>query len=173
MVTYEKIECCLKQATELYNQYIEKSTATFHTDKLTQSEFLDMVRNTDAYYESYCILYDGIFTGYMYYSPFNPRQAYRRTVEITIYLLPEYHKMGIAEKALSFIEDRARKKGVQNMIAKITAENITSIRFFEKNGYELAGILKDVGEKFKRVLSVAIYQKSLVIKKDQTIDDQD
>ena len=69
--------------------------------------------------------------------------------EVTIYLLSGYHKKGIA---------------------KITAENITSIRFFEKNGYELAGILKDVGEKFKRTLSVAIYQKSLTRKKDQTID---
>ena len=165
MVTYEDIESCLEQSTELYNQYVENSTATFHTDKLTPSQFLDMTRHSDRYYECHGIFYNSVFAGYVYYSPFNPRQAYRRTAEITIYLLPKYHKKGIAEKALLFIEDRARKKGVHNMIAKITAENITSIRFFEKNGYELAGVLKDVGEKFKRILSVAIYQKSLTRKK--------
>ena len=43
----------------------------------------------------------------------------------------------------------------------ITAENESSVKLFERMGYEKCGHFKQVGEKFGRILDVVAYQKLL------------
>lgn len=161
MIEFTNLDKYLDRSLDLYNGYILNSTATFYTKPLEMDEFRKIVLPRDEKYESYAILYDDVFSGYIFYFPFNPRQAYRRTAEVTIYLVEEYLGKEIAGKALELIEERAKIKDIRNFIAKITEENARSIRFFEKQGYVEVGTLKNVGEKFGKVLSVKIYQKEL------------
>jgi L-amino acid N-acyltransferase YncA len=161
MVNYADIRKYMAEARDLYNQHVIDTTASFHTEALTAGEFAGIAAQDGDPYESYAVLADKRFAGYVLFCPFNPRQAYKRTAEVTIYMKKEYHGTGMAMDAIGFIEMRAAQKGIKTMLAKITAENIPSIRFFQKAGYRQAGILRDVGEKFGRILSVAIYQKDI------------
>jgi L-amino acid N-acyltransferase YncA len=161
MVKYAEIGKYMAEARDLYNEHVVNTTASFHTQVLTTEEFAEIAVRDGSPYESYAVLADKRFAGYVLFCPFSPRQAYKRTAEVTIYLKKEYHGTGIALDAIGFIEKRAAQKGIKTVLAKITAENIPSIRLFQKAGYRQAGILRDVGEKFGRILSVAIYQKDI------------
>lgn len=151
----------VEDALELYNHYIKTSTATFHLEPLTKEEFSSMVIHDGTIYEAWAVLVDNEFAGYASIFPFNPRPAYQRTAEIAIYIWPGMHRKNAASFALEYIEDIAYKRGIRNMLAKITADNAASDAFFSKKGYRLAGTIINAGEKFGKILSVNIRQKEL------------
>jgi L-amino acid N-acyltransferase YncA len=45
------------------------------------------------------------------------------------------------------------------LLAVISADNLNSIKLFERCGYENCGHLKQIGEKFNQLLDVVFYQK--------------
>ena len=50
---------------------------------------------------------------------------------------------------------------IVSLLFRITFKNSGSIKLFEKQGYEKSGHIKNVGEKFGRVLDVVFYQKEI------------
>lgn len=144
---------------EIYDYYILKSTATFHTDLISTEELRSAILILHPKYKSFLIDYEGYICGYCYISQYKKRQAYDRTAEITIYLKPEYTGKGIGEETLHLLEKVAKNNEIRVLIGIITGENFGSIRLFEKCGYEKCAHFKKVGEKFDRLLDVVAYQK--------------
>lgn len=146
---------------EIYDYYIFNSTATFHTESLPVEEIKKFILLDNPTYPSFMIKYENETCGYCYFAPFNKRQAYNRTAEITIYLRHDYTGKGIGKQIISRMEDIAKKIGFNVLIAGITAENKKSISLFEKCGFEKCAHYKQVGEKFNKILDVVAYQKFL------------
>jgi L-amino acid N-acyltransferase YncA len=146
---------------EVYDWYILNSTATFHTEPIKMDELKSIIPVGHPKYKSFIILFDGEECGYCYISRYKPRQAYDRTAEITIYLAPEYTGRGIGKETMKRLEAIAREKGISVLLGIITGENDTSIKLFEKCGYEKCAHYRQVGEKFNRLLDVVAYQKLL------------
>lgn len=154
-------ETDLEAVKEIYDYYILNSTATFHTTLVTIDELKEIIPVGHPKYRSFMIHYDGNVCGYCYISQHKKRQAYDRTAEITLYLKPEFHGKGIGSYTMNRLEAIARDNSVHVLIGVITGDNLSSIRLFEKCGYEKCGHLKKVGVKFNRVLDVVSYQKIL------------
>jgi phosphinothricin acetyltransferase len=55
----------------------------------------------------------------------------------------------------------AQTAGIHVLVGTLTAENAASVRLFEKAGYVKCAHLKNIGEKFGRILDVVIYQKEI------------
>lgn len=144
---------------KIYDHYILNSTATFHTSPVSAEEIKKFIPAGDPKYKSFLIEYKEAVCGYCYLSQYKPRAAYDRTAEITVYLKPEYHGKGIGTEIMFILEKIARQNGISVLIGVITAENLSSIRLFEKCGYEKCAHFKQVGEKFNRLLDVVAYQK--------------
>lgn len=144
---------------EVYDYYILNSTATFHTDLVSEDELKIAIFTNHPKYKSYLIDVEGKNCGYCYFSPFNKRQAYDRTAEITIYLKPEFVGKGIGKETLRQMEKIATNCHIKVLIGGITAENQDSIKLFEKCGFEKCAHYKNVGQKFNRLLDVVAYQK--------------
>jgi len=159
MTEYADLKAHIEQA--LYNYYIINSTATFHIKTLTADSFTEMSIKPDGPYESFAVIHDGVFGGYAYYSAYSMREAYRRTAEAVIYLKPSFHGMGIGSGALEQLETRAFSNGIRVMIARVTDGNLPSINLFVRHGYECCGLMRNVGEKAGKLLSVRIYLKEL------------
>lgn len=146
---------------EIYDYYVLNSTATFHKEKVTIQELKDSIPICHNKYKSFIIKYNQSVCGFCYISQYKKRQAYDRTAEITIYLKPEFFRKGIGVQTIKMLENNSFKNGIKVLIGIISEENNSSIKLFEKCGFEKCGHYKQVGEKFNKILDVVAYQKVL------------
>lgn len=99
--------------------------------------------------------------GFGYYNEFRFREAYKFTVEHSVYAHPNHIGKGIGKLILENLINLAKLQKLHTMIGVIDAENQSSIEFHKKFGFEIAGTIKDSGFKFDRWLHSVFMQKML------------
>jgi L-amino acid N-acyltransferase YncA len=100
----------------------------------------------------------GIVVGFGMYSEFRFREAYKFTVEHSVYVNNDFHGKGIGKILLQELIQLAKKQGLHTMIGVIDAENQSSVVFHEKFGFKTVGIIKESGFKFDRWLHSVFVQ---------------
>ena len=153
------VEAHLVIVKDIYNYYIENTTATYYTEKISINELKEFIPIQNNKYKSFLINIDNECCGFCYYSQYKKRQAYDRTAELSIYLKPEYTGKGIGKTAIDYLENVARQNGISVLIGIISGDNESSQKTFQKSGYEKCGHFKQIGEKFNKILDVVNYQK--------------
>lgn len=101
---------------------------------------------------------DDIVVGFGYYSEFRFREAYKYTVEHSVYAQHDFVGKGIGKLLMTKLISLAKKQKLHTMIGVIDAENTSSIAFHEKFGFEVVGVIKDSGFKFDRWLHSVFVQ---------------
>ncbi|WP_293871263.1 GNAT family N-acetyltransferase [Flavobacterium sp.] len=96
--------------------------------------------------------------GFGYYSEFRFREAYKFTVEHSVYVLPNELGKGIGKQLLEHLILLAKKQKLHTMIGVIDSENQNSISFHEQFGFEIVGTIKESGYKFDRWLHSVFMQ---------------
>jgi phosphinothricin acetyltransferase len=99
-----------------------------------------------------------IVIGFGLYSEFRFREAYKFTVEHSVYVNESFHGKGIGQLLLQELIASAKKQKLHTMIAVIDAENQSSVEFHEKFGFKIVGIIKESGYKFDRWLDSVFMQ---------------
>lgn len=151
----------LSELTAIYNYYVRNTTVTFNLRELSEERFEKDFYHNGKLSGTYTVFIDNIIIGFGCISPFNKKEAYNRSAYVSIYLKDGFTGRGYGGEILAFLEETALKKGVHSLIALLCKENVVSASLFSKNGYKLAGELKEAGEKFGRLLDVIYYQKCL------------
>ena len=155
----ELTESDLNIIKEIYDYYVENSTATYYTDKVSESELKSFIPLNHDKYKTFLINSDNECCGFCYISQYKKRQAYDRAAEVSLYLKPGCTGKGIGKIALNHLEKVAKENGISVLIAIISGDNENSLKLFEKSAYQKCGHLKQVGEKFNKILDVVTYQK--------------
>lgn len=101
---------------------------------------------------------NGQVVGFGMYSEFRFREAYKFTVEHSVYVANDYHGKGIGNLLLAELIALAKAQKLHTMIAVIDAENQGSVSFHEKFGFKTVGIIKESGYKFNRWLHSVFMQ---------------
>jgi L-amino acid N-acyltransferase YncA len=104
---------------------------------------------------------DGLVVGFASLSPFKDRPAYSPTVENSIYVARSHAGLGIGRKLMERLIADARDSGFHSMIARVETSGAASLALHRACGFELVGIEKQVGRKFRRWLDVATLQLML------------
>lgn len=104
---------------------------------------------------------NGTVLGFGMYSEFRFREAYKFTVEHSVYVNESFHGKGIGKLLLEELITLARAQKLHTMIAVIDAENQSSVEFHEKFGFKTVGIVKESGYKFDRWLDSVFMQMIL------------
>jgi phosphinothricin acetyltransferase len=99
--------------------------------------------------------------GFGYYSEFRFREAYKFTVEHSVYAHKNCIGKGIGKLLLSKLIQLAKAQNLHTMIGVIDSENTNSIDFHIKFGFENVGFIKESGFKFNRWLNSVFMQKML------------
>lgn len=102
-----------------------------------------------------------VVVGFGYYSEFRFREAYKFTVEHSVYAHQNHIGKGIGKLLLEELIMLAQKQNLHTMIGVIDSENQGSIDFHSKYGFEIVGNIKESGYKFDRWLHSIIMQKML------------
>jgi phosphinothricin acetyltransferase len=92
------------------------------------------------------------------YSEFRFREAYKFTVEHSVYVSSDEMGKGIGKKIMTQLIIIAKAQGLHTMIGVIDSENKSSIIFHEQFGFKTVGIIKESGYKFDRWLDSVFMQ---------------
>jgi phosphinothricin acetyltransferase len=101
---------------------------------------------------------EGKVVGFGMYSEFRFREAYKFTVEHSVYVNKDFNGKGVGKVLLQELIALAKKQKLHTMIAVIDAENQGSVEFHEKFGFKTVGIIKESGYKFDRWLDSVFMQ---------------
>ncbi len=103
----------------------------------------------------------GTVQGFAYSGQFRPRPAYDRTRETTIYLAPDARGQGTGVALYAALLDRLETLGNRLAIGIVAEPNPASEALHRSLGFECAGTLPDVGEKFGRLWSTTFWVRQL------------
>jgi L-amino acid N-acyltransferase YncA len=104
---------------------------------------------------------DGGVLGYAYASAFHPREAYRWTVETSVYVADVAQRQGAGRLLYEALVDTLAAQGFTQAIARIALPNPGSIALHEASGFRRAGVLRETGYKNGQWIDVGFWQREL------------
>jgi L-amino acid N-acyltransferase YncA len=150
----------LEAITEIYNDAIINTVATFDTQPKTIKEQMEWFRSHDSKHPILVLEEESKIIGFASLSEWSDRCAYSDTAEISLYIKKEYREKGFGKKLLETILDEGKRVGIHSIIARIAEGNAISVHLFESSDFNHVGILKEVGHKFGKLLDVHLMQKT-------------
>lgn len=145
---------------DIYNYEVEHGVATFDLHKKGLEEWTAWFEAHNV--ENHPLLVaeaDGRVVGYASLSAYREKEAYRSTVELSVYIAPDARRKGVATALMEEILREAREDArTHTVVSVITAGNEASIRLHERFGFEFCGRLREVGVKFGRYLDITNYR---------------
>jgi L-amino acid N-acyltransferase YncA len=148
----------LKAVFAIYDDEVLHGTATFDTevyDSEARARWAE--RHTSARYPALVAeSAEGVVVGWASLSPYSDRSAYARTSESSVYVHRDHQGRGIGRALLVSLIATAKEVGLSVLLARITSESAVSVALHEALGFQRIGTMRRVGEKFGRVLDVAL-----------------
>jgi len=143
----------------IYNHYVRTATATFDTEEMSLERRVAWLAEHTGPYPA-LVAHDsaGVVLGWGSLSRWGTRNAYRHTVEISVYVAAEHIGRGVGPALSDALLGEARRLGHRAVISQIVHENEPSLKMAERQGFEHVGTLKQVGRKFDRWLDVVLME---------------
>lgn len=87
---------------------------------------------------------DGAIAGWLSFSAFYGRPAYRATAELSVYVSPAHQRRGIARQLVARALERAPGLGIATLLGFVFGHNAPSLTLFASFGFERWGHLPRV-----------------------------
>ena len=104
---------------------------------------------------------DGVLLGFASYGRFREREAYKYSMEHSLYVRHDRRGQGIGAALMPALVDAARARGVHVLVGGIDLANTASIALHERFGFVHAGTIREAAFKFGRWLDLGFWQRVL------------
>ena len=160
MIIRKALEKDILPLLSIYNYEVENSTATFDLNPKTQEQWTDWFYAHNVGNHPLIVAeIDGEVAGYASLSSYREKEAYKSTVELSVYVGLPYRRRGVATALMEEILRMAKADStIHTVVSVITSENEESARLHDKMGFTFCGTIHEVGEKFGRFLSISNYE---------------
>jgi phosphinothricin acetyltransferase len=148
-------EADLEVIRTIYNHYVATSTCTFQIEPDTAERRLAWFRDRSPRHPVTVAERDGEAIGWASLSAWNPREAYARTVEASVYIRQDCHRLGLGRALLADLIERARALGHHALVGGACTEQEASLALQRVMGFQPVALFREVGFKFGRWLDVA------------------
>ena len=149
----------LRAITEIYNEAILTTSATFDTQPKTDEEQRAWFTSHGSKCPIVVAELEGVVVGWASLSEWSDRCAYSDTAEISMYVKQEFRGRGIGRKLLEAMVQEGDKVGLHTILARINTGNDVSVHLHQSVGFEQVGIMREVGRKFGKLLDICLMQK--------------
>ncbi len=105
---------------------------------------------------------NGTLAGFAYASQHRTRAAYRWSVDVSVYVAPASHRLGIARRLYTALLGTLEEQGYRTAFAGIALPNDASTGFHRSMGFTEVGIYHRVGFKFGRWRDVLWLERALL-----------
>ncbi len=144
---------------DVFNYFIENSFAAYPEKKVGDG-FFERLKQTTRGFPFYAVeTGEGELAGFGLLRPYHIMETFRRTAEVSYFILPMHTGKGLGTKILSKLIEGAREKGKDTLLASVSSLNEKSINFHEKNGFKECGRLVRIGKKFGKDFDEVWMQK--------------
>jgi L-amino acid N-acyltransferase YncA len=143
----------------IYNEVLSTSTAIYSDKPVTVSDRAQWWRTRCE--QGYPVLIAGDVgkvAGFASFGDFRAWPGYRFSVEHTVHVHPEWRGRGVGSGLVKELIARARTAGKHVMVGGVDAENLPSLRFHERLGFERVAHFHEIGHKFGRYLDLVFLQ---------------
>jgi len=150
---------------EIYSHYVLTSCATFELEPPSAGELTHRLEHVQSLGLPWLVaeLDDGAIAGYAYANHYRPREAYRFTVEDSVYIRPSHTGQGLGRALVERLMEQCRVAGARQMVAVIgDSANVASVRLHARLGFRHVGVLEQVGFKHGRWVDTVLMQRLLI-----------
>lgn len=144
---------------DIYNYEVENGVATLDINKKTFAEWEEWYDNHNI--ENHPLIVAEIeneVAGYATLSAYRFKEAYKSTVELSVYVSPNHRQMGVGTALMEEILRLAKDdESIHTVVSVITSGNAASCRLHEKFGFTFCGTIKEIGIKSGRYVDIDNY----------------
>ena len=148
---------------DIYNYYITNTTITFEEEALGVTV---MGARIDTYTKSFPYLVcevEGAVVAYAYATKWRERVAYKKSVEVTVYVGHRFLGKAYGKALYSALLNALAEQGCHVILAGIALPNEASIGLHEHFGFEKVAHFSEVGNKFGKWVDVGYWQKTVPV----------
>lgn len=152
------VKADVPEILEIYNDAVRNLAATFDLEEKTLEERMEWFSHYGGAYPLIVAEIDGKVAGYSSLSKFREKEAYKSTVELSLYIAPDCRGRGLGKALMEEILKLAKQNGFHTVISGITSGNEVSVRLHEQFSFDYIGNFREVGKKFGVWQDVLFYQ---------------
>jgi len=154
-------ESDMEALLSIYNYEVLNGTATFDLEPKSMEERMEWFYAHNVGNHPLIVAEEeGRAIGYASLSMYRDKEAYAATVELSIYVDPEFRRRGAAKKLMEAILLEARRRDdIHTVISVITGGNEASIKLHKEFGFTHCGTMREVGKKFGKLLDIDNFQR--------------
>ncbi|TBR40923.1 GNAT family N-acetyltransferase [Marinomonas agarivorans] len=131
---------------DIYNVSIESGISTGHVQKVELSDVLDWLDLATARRPFWVLEIAGQVVAWANADDFHGLPIFSDCAEIGVYVLPTFHRQGIANSLLEHVQIELEKQGTSHLVALIFAENNASLNLFAKHEFQPWGVYPQVAK---------------------------
>src|SRR5215510_9430458 len=149
--------------TEIYAHHVLYGTGSFEIEPPDAEEMSRRMVDIISRGLPYFVAEDGsTLIGYAYAALYRTRNAYRFTLEDSVYVHHAHMGRGVGAALLARLIPACKEWGCRQLVAVIgDSQNTASVKVHEKLGFQHSGVLRDVGFKFDRWIDTVFMQLQL------------
>ena len=146
----------------IYNHYVGNTTISFEEAPVPAGEMAQRIAEVSAADLPWLVLCEGdTLLGYAYATKWRVRQAYRFSVETSVYLDRHQTGKGAGRLLYEALLAELRRRELHLAIAGIAQPNEASVRLHERLGFRKVAHFGEVGRKFGNWIDVGYWQLQL------------
>jgi L-amino acid N-acyltransferase YncA len=152
----------LQQTLDIYNEIIANSTAIFQYEPQTiEMRKAWFAEKQEKNFPVFVAEENNVIVGFSTFGQFRNWQAYKYSVENSVYVKADCRGKGIGKLLLQPLIDVAKEMQLHTIIAGIVADNEASLVLHKQFGFVEVAHFKEVGFKFDRWLDLKFLQLML------------
>lgn len=148
----------LQAITEIYNEAIRTTTATFDTEQKSIDERRAWFDSHDQRHPILVAEQSGHVIGWACITEWSNRPAYDATAETSFYVAEQHRGKGVGRRLKHAVIEEARRLKVHTLLARVAEGSDASLHLNKSYGFEHVGTMKEVGRKFGKLLDVHLLQ---------------
>jgi len=154
-ITKNNISACLA----IYNYEVIHGVATLDLEPRTLEEWHEWYNaHSDEHHPIIVGTIDDVVVGYASLSPYRLKDAFKSTVELSIYIHRDYRGQGVATRLMERILEIAKEDTmIHNVVSVITAGNEESTKLHNRFGFTYCGLTPEVGFKHGKYQDTETY----------------
>lgn len=146
----------------IYAPYVRDTAVSFESEPPGPVEMAERIAHArERHAWLVAVTDDGTVLGYAYGAPFKPREAYRWTCEVSVYLHPDARGRGTGRALYAALLQRLAERGMVVAVAVLTVPNEASVALHRALGFTEVGVFRGVGWKLGAWRDVAWYRRRL------------